>query len=197
MANFLHRWYTTLSRTFGRYLFADTLRQTRRPLVVASPSLGCHTHQVLQQRVARILFLWLHLAQPNAQGLHLQFQWGTTQDILFAQRPFLSRTTMTCALLQPIRRLFLSDRRIQALMMTTQPQRHMTVPMKTLQPRLQLHRMLLLQLLVLVTLSEDGHKSMIRNSSASNRMPEPDTLGKPLVNDFTGNLTAARHAGTG
>ena len=82
-------------------------------------------------------------------------------------------------------------------MMTTQLQLHMTVPMKTLQLQLRLHLMLLLQLLVLATLSEDGHKSMIRNSSASNRMPEPDTLGKLLVNDFTGNLTAARHAGTG
>ena len=197
MVNFLHRWYSTLNRIFDRFLFDDTLKQTRRPLEVVSPSPGHHTHQALQQRAARILFRWLHLGQPNAQGLHLQLQWGTTQDILFAQRPFLSRTTMTCMLLQPIRRLFLSDRRIQALMMTTQPQCHMTVLMKILQPQLQLHRMLLLQLLVLVTLSEDGHKSMIRNSSASNRMPEPDTLGKPLVNDFTGNLTAARHVGTG
>ena len=144
-----------------------------------------------------ILFLWLHLAQPNAQGLHLQLQWGTTHDILFAQSPFPSRTTMTCEFLQPIRRLFLSARRIPALMMTTQLQLHTTVPMKILQPQLQLHLMLLLQLLVLATLSEDGHKSMIRNSSASNRMLEPDTLGKPLVNDFTGILTAARHVGTG
>ena len=197
MANFLHRWYSTLSRIFDRSPFDDTLKQTRRPLEVVSPSPGHHTHQALQQRAARILFRWLHLDQPNAQGLHLQLQWGTTQDILFAQRPFLFRMTTTYMLPPPIRRLSLSDRRIQALMMTTQPQCHMTVLMKILQPQLQLHRMLLLQLLVLVTLSEDGHKSMIRNSSASNRMPEPDTLGKPLVNDFTGNLTAARHVGTG
>ena len=78
-----------------------------------------------------------------------------------------------------------------------QPPCHMTIPMKTLQPRLQLHRMLLLQLLVLVTLSEDGHKSMIRNSSVSNRMPELDILGKRSANDFTENLTAAKPAGIG
>ena len=195
MANFLHRWYSTLNRTFGRSLFDDTLKRIRRPPGAASPSPGYHNHPVLQQRVAMILFLWLHLAQPNAQGLHRQLQRGTTPDILFVQSPFPSRTTMTCELLQPIRRLFLSARRIPALMMTTQLQLHMTVPMKTLQ--LRLHLMLLLQLLVSATLSEDGHKSMIRNSSASNRMPEPDTLGKPLVNDFTGILTAARHVGTG
>ena len=200
MVNYLLRWCSTLNRIFDRFLFDDTLKQTRRPLEVVSPSPGHHTHQALQQRVARILFRWLPLGQPNVPGLHLllgQLQWGTTQDILFAQRPFLFRMTTTCMLPPPIRRLSLSDRRIQALMMTTQPQYHMTVLMKILQPQLQMHRTLLLQFLVLVTLSEDGHKSMIRNSSVSNRMPELDILGKRLVNDFTENLTAARHAGTG
>ena len=175
----------------------ESASRCRRPLEAASPSPGYHNHLVLQKRVVMILFLWLHLAQPNAQGLHRQLQRGTTPDILFVQSPFPSRTTMTCELLQPIRRLFLSVRRIPALMMTMQLQFHTTIPMKILQPQLQLHLMLLLQLLVLDTLSEDGHKSMTRNSSASNRMLEPDTLGKPLVNDFTGILTAARHVGTG
>ena len=197
MANFPLQWCSTLNRIFDRSLFDDTLKLIRRLPGAASPPPGYHNHPVLQQRVATILFLWQHLAQPNAQGLHLQLQWWTTQDILFAQSPFPSRTTMTCELPRPTRRLFLSARRIPALMMTTQLQPHMTVPMKTLQLQLRLHLMLLLQLLVSATLSEDGHKSMIRNSSASNRMPEPDTLGKPLVNDFTGILTAARHVGTG
>ena len=74
MANFLHRWHSTLSRIFDRSLFDDTLKQTRRPLEVVSPSPGHHTHQALQQRAARILFRWLHFDQPNAQGLPLQFQ---------------------------------------------------------------------------------------------------------------------------
>ena len=197
MVNYPLRWCSTLNRIFDQFLFGNTLKQNLRTLEAVNLYPGCHTHQLLRQRPARILSLWLHLVQQNGHGLHLQLQRGITQDIQFPPRPFQSLTTMTCMLLQPIRRLFLYDRRIPAPKTPMQPPCHMTIPMKNLQPRLQLHRKLLLQHLVLVTLSEDGHRLMIQNSSASNRTPEPDTLGRPLVNVFIGTLTAAKHAGTG
>ena len=148
MVKYLLRWCSTLNRIFARFLFDDTLKQIRRPLEVVSPSPGHHTHQALQQRVARILFRWLPLGQQNVPGLHLllgQLQRGITHDILFAQRPFLFRITTMCMLPPPIRRLSLSGQRIQALMMTTRPPYHLTVLMKILQPQPQMHRKLLLQ----------------------------------------------------
>ena len=201
MASFLLRWYSTLSRTFARSLFADTLKQNRRLLEAIKPFHGHHNPQPLQQRAAGILFLflWRHLDQPNVPGLRPQLQWRTIPDIQFAQNPLLFRTMTTCMLLQPIRRPFLSVQKIQVLMKTMQLQYQLIALMTTLHhhPQHQLHRMLIPQLLVLATLFEDGPKSMIRNSSVSNRMPEPDTPGKPLVSDFIEILTAVKPAGTG
>ena len=199
MASFLLRWYSTLSRIFARSLFADTLKQIRRLLEAIKPFPGHHNPQPLQQRAVGILFLWRHLDQPNVPGLQTQLQWRTIPDIQFAQNPLLFRTMPTCMLLQPLRRLVLSVQKIQVRMKTMQLRCQLTALMTTLphQPQHQLPRMLLPQLLVLVTLFEDGPKSMIRNSSVSNRMPELDTPGKPLVNDFIVILTAAKPAGTG
>ena len=200
MVKYLLRWCSILNRIFARFLFDDTLKQIRRPLEVASPPFGHHIHLAPQQRAVRTLFRWLPPDQQNVPGLHLllgQLQLGTTHDILLAQRPFLFQMTKMCMSLTPIQRLSLSGQRIQALMMTTRPPYHLTVLMKILQPQPQMHRKLLPQFLVLVTLFADGHKSMIRSSSVSNRMPELDILGKRSANDFTENLTAAKPAGIG
>ena len=169
MASFLRRWYSTLSRISAQSLFANTLKQNRRLLEAIRPFPGHHTPPPLQQRAAGILFRWQHIDQPNVPGLQPQLQWMTTPDIQLAQRPFLFQTMTMYMLLQQIQRLFLSARKIQVLMMTTQLQCQLTALMTTLHhhPQHQPHRMLLLQLLVLVTLFEDGHKSMIRNSSVS------------------------------
>ena len=71
-------------------------------------------------------------------------------------------------------------------------------PTRNLRLHLLLHlRLPLLLLLALAILFEDGHQSMIRNSSASSRMPRVGTLGKPLANDFIVILTAAKLAGIG
>ena len=199
MASFLLRWYSIPSHISARFLFVDTLMQIRRLLEADKLYPAPHHLRLLQQWAAGIQFLWQHLDQPNVPGLQLQLQLKTIPVIQFDQNPTLFLMMMMSVLLLLILRLFLSVRKIQALRMTMQLH-YQLVTLPTLRlhhHQHQLHRMLLLQLLVLVTLSEDGHKSMIRNSSASNRMPEPDTLGKLLVNDFTGNLTAARHAGTG
>ena len=72
-------------------------------------------------------------------------------------------------------------------------------PTRNLRLHLLPHRRLplLLLLLALAILFEDGHQSTIRNSSASSRMPRVGTLGKPLANDFIVILTAAKLVGIG
>ena len=120
--------------------------------------------------------------------------------IQFDQNLILSLTMMTSMLLQPILQLFLFVRKIQVPTMTTLHQCQLTALM-TLRHhhhyQHQPHRMLLLQLPALVILFVDGHRLMIPNSSVSNKMPEPDILGKPLVNVFIVILTAVKLAGTG
>ena len=199
MASFLLRWYSTPSQIFARSLFVDTLKQIRRPLEAAKLSPAPHNLRLLQQWAAGIQFLWRHLDQPNVPGLQPQLQLRTIPVIQFDQNPTLFLMMMMSVLLQPILRLFLFARKIQALTMTMQLQCQLTVllTLRHHHHQHQPHRMLLLQLLVLVILFVDGHKSMIPNSSVSNKMPEPDILGKPLVNVFIVILTAVKLAGTG
>ena len=199
MANFLLQWYSIPSRIFARFLFVDTLKQIRRLLEVDKLYPAPHHLRLLQQWAAGIQFLWQHLDQPNVSGLQLPLQLKTIPVIQFDQNPTLFLMMMMSVLLLQILRLFLSVRKIQALRMTMQLH-HQLVTLPTLRlhhHQHQLHRMLLLQLLALVILFEDGHKSMTTNSSVSSKMPEHDILGKPSVNAFIVILTAVKLAGTG
>ena len=200
MVKYLLRWFSTLTRIFARFLFDDTLKPNHRTPEAARPPSGHHIHLVLQQRAVRTLSRWLLPDQQNVPELHLllgQLQLGTTHNLLFAQKPFLFQTTMMCMSLMPIQHLSLFGQRIQVLMMTTQPPYHLIALKTILQFQHQMHRKLLPQLLVWVTLFVDGHKSMIRSSSASSRMPGLDIHGKRLANDFTETLKVAKPAGIG
>ena len=147
-----------------------------------------------------ILFRWLLLDRQNAQEIH-QLLYQPHQ-----KRPYDTRFVLSLCQFQtmtmymspiPIRHLYPSEQRNLALKMIMLPLSQRTFHLKFLQPQHQMHQKLLHQHLGLATLLGDGRKSMTRSSSASSRMPEPVTLGKRSVNDFTVILTAVRLVGIG